>query len=136
MARTLTLADARPVSTMVIPAGVATCCAKRRAGDIRRAAGSLFDRALMAHNNRGYPDAVALAEDCRGDGDLPVHHRWRQRGWPDADGTAFSVPQAGELESAPCLGNGGSLSEQFTALTTPEPGARSSARRFQLSEAT
>lgn len=101
-----------------------------RAGDIRQAAGSLID--LSARNNRGGTlSAVALAEDA-GVVDLQGRILGGASGDYDAGGTRVPF-LGGELEiRAQRLGDGGSLSEQFTALNQRlNQGEVFGARRFQ-----
>ncbi|HHW2663286.1 TPA: filamentous hemagglutinin family protein [Pseudomonas aeruginosa] len=104
-----------------------------RAGDIRQAAGSLID--LSARNNRGGTlSAVALAEDA-GVVDLQGRILGSASGDYDAGGTRVPF-LGGELEiRAQRLGDGGSLSEQFTALNQRlNQGEVFGARRFQLKQ--
>ncbi|MGY1411994.1 filamentous haemagglutinin family protein [Pseudomonas aeruginosa] len=104
-----------------------------RAGDIRQAAGSLID--LSARNNRGGTlSAVALAEDA-GVVDLQGRILGGASGDYDAGGTRVPF-LGGELEiRAQRLGDGGSLSEQFTALNQRlNQGEVFGARRFQLKQ--
>ncbi|HCK7405266.1 TPA: filamentous hemagglutinin family protein [Pseudomonas aeruginosa] len=104
-----------------------------RAGDIRQAAGSLID--LSARNNRGGTlSAVALAEDA-GMVDLQGRILGGASGDYDAGGTRVPF-LGGELEiRAQRLGDGGSLSEQFTALNQRlNQGEVFGARRFQLKQ--
>ncbi|RQG44882.1 hemagglutinin [Pseudomonas aeruginosa] len=104
-----------------------------RAGDIRQAAGSLID--LSARNNRGGTlSAVALAEDA-GVVDLQGRILGGASGDYDAGGTRVPF-LGGELEiRAQRLGDGGSLSEQFTALNQHlNQGEVFGARRFQLKQ--
>ncbi|MEV9619727.1 filamentous hemagglutinin family protein [Serratia marcescens] len=104
-----------------------------RAGDIRQAAGSLID--LSARNNRGGTlSAVALAEDA-GVVDLQGRILGSASGDYDAGGTRVPF-LGGELEiRAQRLGDGVSLSEQFTALNQRlNQGEVFGARRFQLKQ--